>query len=181
MTLFSSLSFAQGVPKDARSLEVPQAVKADVPLVAKAKKTPKVTQIGDWGRVCEKVAGTEKEVCFIFQQLKQTGSDVVIMNTSIAINPKDDKPVISVTLPLGLLLPAGVQMKVGEEGKILRLPFLFCLQQGCRASVILDEDVLKQMLEGEQLLTAFVTAQRKPNTVPASLKGFAEAFESLKK
>lgn len=149
--------------------------------VAQEKVKPKITPFGDWGRICEKVPGVEEDVCYIFQQLKKSGTDSVVMNTSIAINPKDGKPVISVVVPLGLLLPAGVQMKVDENEFILRIPFILCIPQGCRASAGLDESFIKEMLAGQQLVAAFVNAKREPAKVPLSLKGFEEAYASLKK
>jgi len=146
-----------------------------------ASKEKKVTNFKDWGRTCDKIPGVEEDVCFLFQRLRMKETEKVVMSTTVAINPKDNKPVISITVPLGMLLPPGVQMKVDKTEQVLRAPFLICMQVGCRASVVLDDDTLKRMKSGNQLLVAFVNANRKPATVPVSLAGFSAAFGSLKK
>ncbi len=70
-----------------------------------ASKEKKVTNFKDWGRTCDKIPGVEGDVCFLFQRLRMKETEKVVMSTTVAINPKDNKPVISITVPLGMLLP----------------------------------------------------------------------------
>ncbi len=146
--------------------------------VAGAKEA---TQFEDWGRTCNKIPGTEDDVCFLFQRLRMKESEQVVMGTTVAINPKDKTTVLSVTVPLGVLLQPGIQMKVDQTEQVVKAPFLICMQVGCRASTVLDSEMVSRLQSGQQLLVAFVGANRKPSTVPVSLKGFATGYETLAK
>ncbi|MEN8175213.1 MAG: invasion associated locus B family protein [Pseudomonadota bacterium] len=118
-------------------------------------------------------------LCQIVQTLNEKSSGQPIMQVSIGYLPESEQPVAVFTLPLGVWLPPGIELKV-DEGQAGRVPFDTCTETGCRAGVELDEKILGQMKQGEQLNLTFGAGARQPATVPVSLQGFTAALSSLK-
>ena len=95
------------------------------------------------------------------------------------LGPKGE-PWITLSVPLGMFLPAGVALKVDEEERF-DVPFKICTAKGCDAGNPLDEVLLKSMKSGLVARIAFLDGiTRRQITVPVSLKGFAAAFRTLK-
>ncbi len=136
----------------------------------------------DWGYKCEKPQGEEKEICFIFQRITSKNDDKRIADTTIAYLPKIDKPVMVITLPLGVFLPAGIQLTVDDSKEdAVRAPFIQCIQDGCQARAPLDDKLITKMKGGKRMIVAFLTPQQKQLAFPISLNGFTAAIDSLKK
>ncbi len=83
-----------------------------LPLQLAAEDKPK--SFKDWGYKCESPKGSDTKLCFIFQRISSKEGDNRIADTTIAYLPKIDKPVMVITLPLGVFLPAGIKMQVDE-------------------------------------------------------------------
>jgi invasion protein IalB len=135
----------------------------------------------DWGYKCEKPTGSEKEICFIFQRISSKENDKRIADATIAYLPKVDKPVMVITLPLGVFLPAGIQIKIDEGEEAARAPYIQCIQDGCQTRVQLDDKLIAKMKGGRRMIVAFLTPQQKQLAFPISLSGFTAAINSLKK
>jgi invasion protein IalB len=152
---------------------------AIVPIQSSAEE--KTKSFKDWGYKCEKPKGAEKEICFIFQRISSKENDKRIADATIAYLPKVDKPVMVITLPLGVFLPAGIQLKIDEGDEAARAPFIQCIQDGCQTRVQLDDKLITKMKGGKRLIVAFLTPQQKQLAFPISLSGFTAAIGSLKK
>lgn len=154
-----------------------------LPLALMAEETRseavKGETFGDWGRRCETPKEGGAEVCFIFQQLKVKENDQTILFVTLAIPPNGKGPVMLLTTPLGVALQAGMQLQVGAQGEPIRAAYNFCLSNGCRASLLLNEQTLATMQAGERLLVAFANAQGKAIKLAVSLNGFTAASNSL--
>ncbi len=153
-------------------------VMASMPLQAADDKS---ATFKDWGYKCEKPQGSENELCFIFQRITSTKDDKRIADVTIAYLPKVDDPVMVVTLPLGVFLPAGIQMQIDEEKEGIRAPYIQCIQDGCQARAKLDSKLASKMKGGKSMIVAFLTPQQKQLAFPISLNGFTAAFGNLKK
>ncbi len=92
-----------------------------------------------------------------------------------------DKPVLVITLPLGVFLPTGIQLKVDKGDEAARAPFVQCIKDGCQARVALDGALMDKMKGGKRLRVAFFTPQKKELAFPISLSGFTAAINSIKK
>ncbi len=104
----------------------------------------------------------------------------------------DAKPDIQVTVPLGMIIPAGARVSVlsteqseklkkGEEidakaVKQVDLKFTACLPNGCTAELEAPDDILAQMKTGGALLVRSVYVSGQPFSVPVPLSGFDQAF-----
>lgn len=141
----------------------------------------KPTNFKDWGYKCETPKGLDQEICFIFQRITNKENKKRIADITIAYPPKGDKPIMVITLPLGVFLPPGIQLRIDKEEKAGRAPFVQCIQDGCQARVALDDKLIGKMKGGNRIAIAFFTPQQKQLGFPVSLSGFTAAIDSLKK
>lgn len=135
----------------------------------------------DWGYKCESPQGSDSKLCFIFQRISSKEGDKRIADATIAYLPKVEKPVMVITLPLGVFLPAGIKMQVDEaKDDAVRAPFVQCIQDGCQARIQLENKMVTKMKGGKKMIVAFLTPQQKQLAFPISLSGFTAALGSLK-
>ena len=134
---------------------------------------------GDWGRKCETPKGLDQELCFIFQNLSIKESGKRVMHITAGYLPKQDKPAMVFTLPLGVALRPGIRVKV-DESEPMNVGYNICLNTGCRAGMELTEKTITLLKQGSKVVITFVSPQGKGLNVPVSLKGFTDAFDSLK-
>lgn len=131
-----------------------------------------------WTMRCEKVEESGPEQCHVFQNAKDDGSGRDVAQMAVGRVPNDPKPLVIVSLPLGVYLPPGVLIQVDDK-KPIRIPIEVCDPAGCRAGFPLNEEVQAAFKAG---LTAKVTVQDATGqqaTVPLSLKGFTAALNAL--
>jgi invasion protein IalB len=150
-----------------------------VPFQLAAEEKPK--NFKDWGYKCETPKGFNKEICFVFQRVTNKDNNQKIADVTVAYAPKGNKPIMVITLPLGVFLPAGIQLKVDDGEEAARATFVQCIQDGCQARVSLDDKLTTKMKGGNRLRVAFFTPQQKQLAFPISLNGFTAALSSLKK
>jgi invasion protein IalB len=156
------------------------------PALAEDKKS--VPTFGNWGKACEEGLADAKdkqgpEVCYIFQNVSNKDNGKLVMQMRIGMAPQNDKPVLIVTLPLGVLLPPGAAFVVeGHEKEPLKLPFLACAPEGCTTvGQIIDDKLLKAMKKAEKAAVRVALLNRQVLTLPVSLKGFTRAYIALNK
>ncbi len=140
-----------------------------------------VTTHRDWGHKCEQPKGINREICFIFQQLSEKKSGKPVVGITIAYPRKETNPALVITLPLGVHIPAGVRLKIDQNGETTPAPFIHCVSSGCQAKVKLNNKLLGMMKRGNKLNLTFLNNRRKALTVAMSLSGFTAAINSLKK
>lgn len=139
------------------------------------------TSYQDWGYKCEKPEGLDKEICYIFQRVTNKENNKRISDITIAYPQVGDKPIMVITLPLGVLLPAGIQLRIDEGEEAARAPYIVCITEGCQARVTLDEKLTSAMKGGKLLRVAFLIPPQKELAFPVSLNGFTSAIGALKK
>lgn len=132
----------------------------------------------DWGVRCEKPKNAPKETCFIFQNHVTKKDHKPVLRIAVGYIPSKDQPVAIITMPLGISLPPGVQIKV-DDNEPVHVPVERCEPQGCRAGVILGDKLLGQFKAGTTAKITFDDGARHPITVPVSLKGFTAGLASL--
>jgi invasion protein IalB len=133
---------------------------------------------GDWQIRCETPPGARNEQCALFQSVvaedrANVGITVLVLKTA------DQKSrLMRVQAPLGVLLPAGLGLKVDNQD-VGRAGFVRCLPPGCYAEVVMD-DTLVGKLRGGQTATFFIFQTPEEGIgFPLSLKGFGEAYDKL--
>ena len=175
----SGAAFAEdAAPKEKTEAAAPAAEKT-----AEQKLPEGVEQFKDWIKECEKLKdpeGKEVDLCQISQTLINKEINQPMLKVAAGYVPGKKDAVMIITLPLGVVLPPGVQLTVGE-GKAARVPITTCLPQGCQAGAQLDKEFTERLKKGSKMIVTFIGPDGKQVNAPISLSGFTAALESIKK
>ena len=138
---------------------------------------------GDWTKGCLKAPGDKPdaaEQCFIFQRLFPAGSEQAAATVAIG-RPGPDRPLLaSLTVPLGVHLPAGITLWVeGNQKAVRRPPLLFCVQAGCEANMQMDQVMLTAFKQHLTAILSFSMVDGRQVALPVSLRGFTRALTFL--
>jgi invasion protein IalB len=99
--------------------------------------------------------------------------------TVIVLKTSDQKSrLMRVVAPLGVLLPSGLGLKIDNQD-VGRAGFVRCLPNGCVAEVVMDDNLIKQLRNGQT--STFIIFQTPEEGIgfPMSLKGFGEGYDQL--
>lgn len=129
----------------------------------------------DWAVTCRIVE--KRKLCAVSQQqVQENGQRVLAIEVG-----KGDGQALSATLilPFGLLLDAGVRLKVDEkpEGEAER--FRTCIPAGCLVSTSIDPTMRESLSSGKILKLAATSVDGQQAPFSISLKGFAAAIARL--
>jgi invasion protein IalB len=80
--------------------------------------------------------------------------------------------------PLGVLLPAGLGLKI-DNADVGRAGFVRCLPRGCYAEVTMDDNLLKQLRTGTTATFFIFQTPEEGIGFPVSLKGFGAGYDKL--
>lgn len=155
------------------------AVTASATLVSAAAAQGAVKSVhDDWQIRCETPPGAQNEQCALFQSVvaedrANVGLTVLVLRTA------DQKTrLMRVQAPLGVLLPAGLGLKV-DNADVGRAGFVRCLPRGCYAEVVMDENLIKQFRNGQTATFFIFQTPEEGIGFPMSLKGFGDGFDKL--
>jgi invasion protein IalB len=131
-----------------------------------------------WASQCASDGRAATPDCSVFQRgVTQTGQ--VVGSVTIRIPPGATEPVMIVSAPLGLFVPAGISYSIdGASPQIL--PIQTCDQSGCFASQPVTQEMLGAMFKGQKLDIAFSNMNQQAITLPLSLVGFTAAYDRIK-
>ena len=133
---------------------------------------------GDWQIRCETPPGAQNEQCALFQSVvaedrPNVGITVLVLKTA------DQKSrLMRVQAPLGVLLPAGLGLKVDNQD-VGRAGFVRCLPRGCYAEVIMDDALVNKLRTGQTATFFIFQTPEEGIGFPLGLKGFGEGFDKL--
>jgi invasion protein IalB len=136
----------------------------------------------DWKLRCVRIQANQPEQCVVFAELLTTDTGQRIINFAVVVVPGQPAPIGTLTLPLGLFLPAGIQIAIDGQNP-LAAPLTTCVAEGCQVSLNLDAGILPRMQAGRQTNVTFVenTNERRALTINLSLAGFAPALAALRR
>jgi invasion protein IalB len=136
---------------------------------------PQAQTFQGWLLTCE----VETQPCFVSQSthLKDTGERV--LRVVAGHLGAEGKPVLHLSVPLGIYLPLGVALKI-DEGAQLKVEVHTCTPGGCEAMLNLDAELLGALSGGKVSQVAFLDAvTRRQVTVAVPMAGFKEAYAAL--
>ena len=110
--------------------------------------------------------------------MKNTGQRVLSVAVRVPADTK--KPILMVQVPLGVYLPAGASLQIGQDQTKV-LPFKGCDQGGCLAEYPVTEAEIAAMSKGADLKISVQNQNEKPAfdiTVPTT--GFSAAYAKVK-
>ncbi len=143
---------------------------------------PEVTQIGDWGVICDPAGNGS---CAMTQLGKDPqGSPAIefvvrkVDEESAEIEGVKIAAVADIITPLGVLLEFGLRLKI-DEGEERGAPFRICQQHGCLVREPLSTDVISSLKRGNTARVTVAAEGAGPIDIDISLRGFTKAFDSL--
>jgi invasion protein IalB len=152
---------------------------AALPLAGQAAAQGAVRSVhGDWQIRCETPPGAQNEQCALMQSVTaedrpNLGLVVIVLKTS------DQKSrLMRVVAPLGVLIPSGLGLKI-DNNDVGRAGFVRCLPNGCIAEVVMDDNLINKLRNGQT--STFIIFQTPEEGIgfPMSLKGFGEGYDKL--
>lgn len=136
------------------------------------------SQHGDWQMSCDTVPGALDEQCALIQNVTAEDQPNVALSV-IALKTADQEArLLRVLAPLGVLLPNGLGLNIDGED-LGRVAFVRCLPNGCVAEVVMDEELISQMSQGESAIFIVFRTPEEGIGIPVSLNGFEEGFNAL--
>ena len=136
------------------------------------------TSHGDWQIRCDTPPGSRSEQCALVQNVAAEDRPNVAL-TVIALKTADGKArLLRVLAPLGVLLPSGLGLKI-DATDVGRAGFVRCLPSGCVAEVVMDDNLLGQLSDGQTATFIIFQTPEEGIGVPVSLNGFKDGFAAL--
>jgi invasion protein IalB len=182
------------VPKPAKpGAAKPSVAKSNTakPADPKAASPPPtvVGNYGQWALVCGKPKSKDaKESCSLIQALVERDSQKLVFRIILAYGPQGNL-VLRVDGPTGIALQRGVEFSPGadagtekaEASKVYRLPFQTCVAQGCRALLVVPDELKAEIKNsGKGTLRVFTLDGRAVQTA-TDFAGFTEGLAALDK
>ncbi|WP_245454293.1 invasion associated locus B family protein [Aquabacter cavernae] len=137
----------------------------------------------DWVVRCERGEGTGgAKVCEVAQTLQIGNAQQGLTAQVVFGKLKSDAPLrLVLQLPVGVWLPAGAQLTVGDNGKPIPVAFKFCIR-----ACIADVDLTPQQASAISSATGagslvFQDRNQSTITLPISLKGLSAALSARDK
>lgn len=147
------------------------AVFVSTPVWADDSKTV-VTKHGDWSKVCN-------TQCVIAQGLQHPDNPKVIYSSQVSYVSGSNEPVMQFNLPLGIYLPPGIAISIGEEQH--KTPVAVCLPEGCKVLLVLTPAIMRQLQNNASYAVKMFVSEQTPRQLTFSLRGFNDAMASLAK
>ncbi|MBD3646544.1 MAG: invasion associated locus B family protein [Pseudomonadales bacterium] len=140
---------------------------------------------GDWSKVCatpepEDAAELQSQgkICQIVQTASQDESGDRLLQTTIGYVSASEQPILSLVAPLGIYLPKGIVISIDDTP--ITLPVQRSDGNGCMAYTTMNDSLIESMKQNDKGAVLVATNPNNNIKLPLSLKGFSEAFQSLK-
>ncbi len=146
-----------------------------LPVVAAQAQDVETKTFKDWVVRC---VATNKPPCTAHQQISNDKGQQIV-SLLIGYNPEEKRYPLRVELPLGIVLPPGVLLKVDEAAEFPGLVVTRCLGSGCLVEMLASEEMLTAMRKGTKGAFVVRTADGKAVALVFSLVGFSAALEDL--
>lgn len=136
---------------------------------------------GNWTLLCGKEDDDEtaKERCSLVLPLIEKESQKLVFRVIVTYGPQGNL-VLRVDGPTGVALQRGVEFSPDTE-KVYRMAFQTCLPMGCKALLVMPEDLRKELAASKQgAITVYALNGKSVQTV-AAFDGFSDGMKALDK
>jgi invasion protein IalB len=134
---------------------------------------------GAWQVSCRTPPGAKEEKCALVQSVTAEDRPNVGLTVVFYKAIGEDKKLLRVVVPLGVLLPTGLGLKIDNQD-VGNAPFLKCGKRGCIAEVVLQDEVIKKLKTGSTAMFIIFDTPEAGIGIPISLQGFGDALDNLK-
>lgn len=131
---------------------------------------------GDWQIYCN-TDDLGAQQCFMGQALDEETSGRRAL-TAMVLKAPDGSVALRMTVPLGVLIPAGVNLTI-DAADIGDVGYVACFPDGCMTQVGLSPEVLAQLKGGVEAVVTVQDFDGQPIALPLSLSGFTAAFDAF--
>jgi invasion protein IalB len=167
---------ASARPPQQSESEVPRAV---VSVAPPAQDLPPIRAIhGDWQLRCDTPAGATNEQCFLMQFVTAEDRENVGLMVVVLKTADGEARIMRIVAPLGVLLPAGLQLKIDAED-LGKAGFVRCTPRGCVAEVILEDSLVQKLQSGTTATFIIFQTPEEGVGIPIALNGFGSGYASL--
>lgn len=127
-----------------------------------------------WLATCTNTGEGGALECEIAQSIVVQATGARVMTVTLRTSPPA-APVLALTLPHGMFLPAGVRIAVdGEAGPAEAVRT--CDANGCYLGREMDAAALERLLAGRELSVTFQDLQQRDISLTLGLEGLADAY-----
>lgn len=154
------------------------AQKGAAPAAAAPDKSIPPLIYSNWTKICGKgPEANAKTVCQIGKD-GRLESGVPVVSAVIIEMEGEQKKVLQVTLPPGVLLPRGTRVVIDrDEPSAIIGSFLVCANGGCIAQLEATADTVAKLKKGEQLFVQAYNMAQNVMTLSLPLADFAKAYD----
>jgi invasion protein IalB len=137
----------------------------------------RVMPFQDWRVICPPTGQAGAACTLNSDVLRDTGGNLmslVVTDPAVGTN-------ISITVPHGVQLDAGLGFSAGDTGLTVR-PYETCTVAGCFALVPMTADTLKSLqasMQGQVVVA--LPGNNQPVSIPFSLRGFKDGYAALER
>jgi invasion protein IalB len=138
-----------------------------------------VGSFGNWTLLCGKEDGDKQERCSLVLPLIEKESQKLVFRVILTYGPQG-KLILRVDGPTGVALQRGIEFSPDTQ-KVYRMAFQTCLPMGCKALLIVEDDLRKELTASKQSSITVYALNGKAVRTIAELDGFAEGMKALDK
>jgi invasion protein IalB len=129
-----------------------------------------------WVKLCDTDPNTKKELCIVTQEL-HANSGQFIASATIRHVTGEDKISLIAAVPPGMQLPPGLRVQI-DSGKQYPIAYQLCLPNACYGELPIDDDFIKTLRSGKQLIVMAMSQRGQGVPFPMSLAGFTKSYDS---
>jgi len=131
-----------------------------------------------WISRCTSESRKSPVECSVEETLAMANTGQFVASVAVRMRPDAHEPVMTIRVPVGLYLPAGLSINV-DDGKPVPVPLQTCDQQGCYGEASLSTAFLTALKGGKRLSLTFQNMAKGNVVLPVPLDNFAEAFQKI--
>jgi invasion protein IalB len=182
LILAAGAASAQSATKPADKTAAPAAAAAaPAPPAAKLRRAETIVD-DNWTVTCSQTDQEEaKRVCSATLKIAQpdkNGQQRVIFVW--ALGHQDGKLVSSISVPSGVQIPPGVEIKIGDK-EARKINYTTCVPAQCQALLPLEETLLKSLSAAQTTDVTIRLVNGNDAKFTVNMKGFAQALADLGK
>lgn len=136
-----------------------------------------VATFDDWRIACPP-ASTKDQDCRMIEQVMDSRTNQSVLQ--MAMGTEKGKTVLDVSVPLGVLLTAGVGLSFDDQKEPTVFQFRTCTQTGCIGHLEVDDKVKANFGTAKEGKVLVAGMDGKVVAIPVSLKGYPQAARAYR-
>jgi len=142
---------------------------------AAAADAPDPNADNPWNKLCGSDPKTKKQICFTARELR-TDSGQFLASAGIREVDGESRKILLVQTPVAMLIQPGIRVQV-DQGNPSPGKYTICMPNACFAEIPINDDFIKSMKKGKDLIVTTQNQQAKALNFPLSLSGFTSSYE----